>query len=617
MKSLKIIILFLSICIVAMTDLYGQSFMRYKMKDGSYNGFYTSAVDSIAHVTENGVIVQKVYSCETVKTIPVDNIIEISFEGASLNSEQDAGEYKIVEFDGKEGFKKAYVDNRAMLIASKTGDFFANDTILFASAYNDVECLFFTNDEGQVTRYFDGENYLVFDKDYEAYPVEKISRMSASSTKGAAKVFINGLKLLFTKLGTVEDDLALKAVDIGTAQYIENLGMILNDPELHSQRCIVAALSLVGAMMDPIAYVSSILATVNYNDDNQAKLFDDFYGGIAASMSDLLNEMHPDYETRQKYAEFYANKYNIQLSPNTPTDITATSARLNGSIYTEDGLRGNLYFRVWEFLKDEHIHVPAVNEYGRVNEWEIKAAISNLKPDTWYIGDIVYEFTVDKLKLEISSEPFDFETLTPIAYTGTAKNITSTSAVIDCEYTNADGCWCGLEYSGTSESGATSSGVASAASNGKQSITLSGLLPNTTYTYYAIAKIDDKEFKGESKTFTTEPEPLPDLSGVWTFDQSIFSNPTLTVYLELSSSTSTSATYDAQAGFYGVNWLSVTINKDFSGSIQTGSPQGYRQSCTGTFNDDCTSIAGDRFFYITPSWSDTGRWIDEPWCLHR
>lgn len=613
MKSLKIIILFLSISIVAMTDLYGQSFMRYKMKDGSYNGFYTSAVDSIAHVTENGVIVQKVYSCETVKTIPVDNIIEISFEGASLNSEQDAGEYKIVEFDGKEGFKKAYVDNRATLIASKTGDF-ANDTILVASAYNNLEVLFFTNNEGMITRYFDGVNQIILDVDDEAYILSSSLDSPTKTTKGIGKVIWKSLE---KALKNKSIQAFLKLNEISASYLVENLDAVANDPELHSQRCIVAALSLAGAMIDPVAYVSSILTMLNYSDDNPAKLFDDFYGGIIGSMSDLLNEMCPDYETRQKYAEFYANKYNIQLSPNTPTNITATSARLNGSIYTEDGLRGNLYFRVWEFSKDEHIHVPAVNEYGRVNEWEIKAAISNLKPDTWYIGDIVYEFTVDKLKLEISSEPFDFETLTPLAHTGSAKNITSTSAVIDCEYTNADGCWCGLEYSGTNESGATSSGVASAASNGKQSITLSGLLPNTTYTYYAIAKIDDKEFKGESKTFTTEPEPLPDLSGVWTFDQSIFGNPTLTVYLELSSSTSTSATYDAQAGFYGVNWLSVTINKDFSGSIQTGSPQGYRQSCTGTFNDDCTSIAGDRFFYITPSWSDTGSWIDEPWCLHR
>ena len=60
------------------SNICGQAYMRYKMKDGSFNGFYTDCIDSISHIKENGVFVQKVYSGAITKTIPVDNIIDIS-----------------------------------------------------------------------------------------------------------------------------------------------------------------------------------------------------------------------------------------------------------------------------------------------------------------------------------------------------------------------------------------------------------------------------------------------------------------------------------------------------------------------------------------------------------
>lgn len=69
MKILRFIISVISVSLLTMTGLNGQSFMRYKMNNGTYNGFYTNAVDSIAHVTENGTVVQKVYSGEMVRTI--------------------------------------------------------------------------------------------------------------------------------------------------------------------------------------------------------------------------------------------------------------------------------------------------------------------------------------------------------------------------------------------------------------------------------------------------------------------------------------------------------------------------------------------------------------------
>lgn len=64
------------VCLIPVV-MNAQVFMRYHMKDGSYNGFYTNSIDSIKHATENGEIVQKVYIGENIKIIPVNDIIDI------------------------------------------------------------------------------------------------------------------------------------------------------------------------------------------------------------------------------------------------------------------------------------------------------------------------------------------------------------------------------------------------------------------------------------------------------------------------------------------------------------------------------------------------------------
>ena len=143
---------------------FGQSYMRYKMKDGSFNGFYTSLIDSISHTTLNGEAVTNVHYGATVKSIPVKDIEEIYFEAASPEYEGDLGEYRVYEFDNTgEGFKKVYMDNRAFCIASKNGDFGANDTIFMVSKYYDDRFIFFTDEQERVSRYFDGKNYFLLD----------------------------------------------------------------------------------------------------------------------------------------------------------------------------------------------------------------------------------------------------------------------------------------------------------------------------------------------------------------------------------------------------------------------------------------------------------------------
>lgn len=469
------------------------------MTDGSYNGFYTNCIDSISHIMENGVVVSKVYLLEgNVKTIPVEEISDVSFESALLDK-GNPGDYKICELEGDNGFKKAYIDNRASLIASRTGNFYANDTILFASAYNNIKFLLFTGENGQVTRYFDGENYLIFDKD-DAFQI---------NTRASIKTIWS---VLYKALQNKGIQALLKLNESSLSYLAQNMDIIANDPELQSERLLLCSLSMIASLTDPIAYLTSILAVTTDND--MIKLLDEFYGGVGSSFMDLLNALSPDYETRKKYKDYYANKYNIFLSTESASDITATSATFNGAIYTEDGLRGDLYFHIQKAtdLSDEGKDIPCQTiEYVKVNQWQLNSSISSLEPDTMYMLYLKYVCAIDKLKLEYLSDAVFFMTHEPLPITGKA-NVTDNSAVIECEYKNAEGMWCGLQYSYSRADGAKGEGVITVDSDGKQSITISDLVPCATYTYRAVISYGEESYVGESKTFTANP---PDISGVW------------------------------------------------------------------------------------------------------
>ena len=613
MKFLNKIFLTVFLSLFMILNIHGQSYMRYKMKNGSFNGFYTSQVDSISHVKENGTDVQKVYCGNNIKTIAIDSIMEVSFEAAKLTSEQDAGEYKIVEFDGTEGFKKAYVDNRAMLIASKTGDFMTNDTILFASAYNNIKYLVFTDSVGRITRYFDGENYILFDDNDEGYQINRAPGLARISANGVSKFVSEALIKLFKNNKNITYDILLWDAESLACMY-ENIEAVQNNPELRSQRLTVAGLSLAGALFDPIAYFSSILALSN---NNSLLYFDEFYGGISSSFMDLINQMSPDYETIEKYKEFYSNKYTLSLFTYAASDVSSKKATLNGSIYSEDGLHGNLYFRVSEVFGNEEKRIPATKENDGNNKWKVKGNATGLKPGTWYIYHLEYECNIDKLQLTFRSDNFaEFFTPTPSAYTGEARNITTNSAIVDCEFNNAEGLNCYVYYFATLENGGEEQGVVTS-SNGKHSVTLSGLMPNTTYYYYAVIKDGDNEYNGKIKSFTTEAVPLPDLSGVWTFNQTYFGEKSLKVELVLDSTTGNSATYTALPGFYGANELSVTIYSDGTGSVDCWSPNGYTGTFSGTFNDSYTTLSGDKFYVGTPNWANPGWWVEENWSFKK
>jgi hypothetical protein len=107
----------------------------------------------------------------------------------------------------------------------------------------------------------------------------------------------------------------------------------------------------------------------------------------------------------------------------------------------------------------------------------------------------------------------DFHTPVPGALTGDVENVTSNSATVTCEFSNASGMACGIAYSATFANGGTEQGFVSASSaEGEHTVSLSGLEPATEYSYYAVVQDGETEYAGAVKTFVTS---LPDLSGSW------------------------------------------------------------------------------------------------------
>jgi len=103
------------------------------------------------------------------------------------------------------------------------------------------------------------------------------------------------------------------------------------------------------------------------------------------------------------------------------------------------------------------------------------------------------------------------------AITGDLITKTDKSAIVKCSYHNVsgiEGIECGVCVV-NSDTGEIME-ISTNSSDGEREINIDGLMPFTTYTYYAVVKYGDKEDKGETKTFTTNP---PDISGTWTCNE--------------------------------------------------------------------------------------------------
>ena len=247
-----------------------------------------------------------------------------------------------------------------------------------------------------------------------------------------------------------------------------------------------------------------------------------------------------------------------------------------------------------------------------------KVYLSALTPSTNYTASsrIIYKGRpYDGLK------SISFSTPGPSGYIVSIpeEQITTTSAVVKCQYSNIEsGVECGVIVKGEDGSSKT---VSASNIEGEQNVTISGLKPATQYTCTSYVKLTHSQGayyrEGNSLNFTTEAEPLPDLSGMWTFTQEYYGDKSLTIELILESESKNSASYKAKSGFYGVNSLYLSVSRDGSCYIYTGSTS-YAGRFHGTFNEDFTSASGDTFTRenVGPLYTNVTT-VEKPWSFSR
>lgn len=516
MKRIVYILSLLMLC----TSLQAQKYLRYIMKDGSFNGFYSESIDSILHRVEDGSNKSFVYGYGRQFSIPVNDVNEIKIENI-IPSIDNLGDYRLYEFnyDDKQ-VKKLFVDNRSTLFGSASGEFNANDTIVFSSAYNGIYALIITDFEGRIKKMFLNDILLWFDYEsdntinavvqtsdgYTVIPIEietKVNIQRRSSKASAISNIVNFFKtnktitgFFRTPRGKLPKDVERtisNAIDLQTKMALI-LAEVDSNPELRNLCTFLDVLYIGRDLAGIIAAFAAEPVTGGASTSAIYLLYIDIFSNIIS----LLDHTFPSEKQMEVYRDYYKKKYGINIVSLPATEITCTSAVINGSITSLKGLKGNLYFSVEPVSKTLIANTNPVSD----GLWKLNATISNLEPGNTYSYIPNYRCVIDGLELVYSGANQSFATLIPVAITGTASNETKNSTTISCSYKNVpeDGV-CGVEYTWNNGSIKKSIGR----SNGTQTISLSGLKPGTTYTYCAFIEAYGQTYYGDSKTFTTEP----------------------------------------------------------------------------------------------------------------
>ena len=539
MKKIILIILAYTSCLFA----NAQRYMHYYMNDGTYFGFYTNEITSVDHYIENGNNYSSVYIGEKNYKIPINNIDSVAFEGCSIGDNDFIGKYRIYElnYDDKDSYsKKVFVDNRAMLLASKNGDFGANDTILLTSICNDIRCMFITDSKGYISKLFDGETFLYFDweddtnaniiklNDNGYQIIQDINQNNGKYKTRSAKSFIKNF--FFKQIGDLtENGEAISSIIFGEANngigtFFHNLESIRNDPELHNLTLWVDGLFIAG---DIAGIAGSIAAGVPTTGLSWLALGHSI-NSLFNDINNLMNNIWPDDEQMKRYKDYYQNKYNIRISTLPEENVTYNSAKLNGSFTSLNGINGELFFTL--FSANDNKSASATAEKVTDNSYLISGNAIGLKPGELYIYYANYKCTINGLEFIYQSDnQDDFMTLYPSAHTGEVSNIEAHSAEISCTYYNVpDGATCGVEYTWD---GGTGRQTAQSSKDGEKFIRMSSLKPNTEYSCRAYVEFEGTPIYAENTTtFTTK---LPDISGEWNCTETHYDrtgNPTYKTY---------------------------------------------------------------------------------------
>jgi len=547
-------VLLIACLMLGSVNAFSQMYVRYEMNDDSFHGFYSDQVDSIGHAIMDGERVQVVHQKNSRRVIPLNSIRSVSFESVSLDDASAVGEYRMYELDmPEEKFKKIYVDNRAVLLASKNGDFGANDTILFSSDYNGVKALMYTDSLERVRKFFDGDHLFVYDYNEDGSVdvinlngEDVVSRASHSviQTKAIVTKSFKGLDKLKVLRDTHLDlykndkvyqeyvDFELDRIIELSAQMAQIKANIENDPELHKERLLYNSLSVLGDLVGIGYSLSATIATGGLT----APLLAGEIGLLYFDLVGLLDEIHPSWEQQKKYAEFYAQKYGISVLtlPVNRDELKPTIAYLNGVASIPGKLKGRLYFKVWEWATDDNKFFEAQVKTITSHQYDVSGTASGLKSNTNYNYLLALDIEVDGLLLTYQGDIHDFST--PKFNKGSLSiesitNVTSTTATVKIKYTDMDpSVQCGLDYYSTtaqlSQDGWDYESF-NFSGSGTKSVTLTKLYPDADYKCRVVISDLSLEwplrtlYEGDYETFHTELYgSFPSLAGTKVEDHS-------------------------------------------------------------------------------------------------
>lgn len=494
------------VAILATITVSANKYVHYYMNDGTFHGFYIYDQPIIQHNaegTESNILINGLeYS------LSLQMVDRIEIEDGNI-SQDFTGDYRIYEKNSEGNFHRVIVDNRASLFASKNGDFGANDTILAVSNYNNHYILLFTDDASRIKSVFTGTSlYSIVYLDNKIEDIIEFNidgrniSHSANLTVFPERIKYNNIesprdihnffKDFNNIIELVEDPLSgLKNL----AQNYTELGV---NPELHNQFLIVDGLILARDFANLAAATAALFGTGGLSWYEFINSINSLYG----SMDSLMDDMFPESELIRRYEDYYRLKYDIDIKSTLPTDVSCTSANLNGHFSATNGNCGSFKIIFKELLgQDPFQELSPIVELEFDNSYLLYYSIENLKPGTNYFYSINYECFVDGLKLTFSSDPIDFKTLTPEATTLGIVDKCENSAKIKCSFKNVpNNSVCGILY-GVDEI----SNISQVSPiDGTQIVVLSGLQPSTSYQYCAFIQYGGRTYYGEILNFITD-----------------------------------------------------------------------------------------------------------------
>ena len=515
-------------------------------------------------------------------------------------------------------------DGKDYILYSKNGEFGAiADTLLFISVKNNEKALLITDNNGIPTMISDSNVLYEFEIDEEENTINVLQFsdnqfVNVGHTQYQPNFISSPTKASLPASAILNDFLNsmsfIMDLSIGCAfDLMNSVESISNNPNFRVIEITANSIVLVKDFMEMAASVIGFVYSAGVATPGAILQFSMSLASCTEDVASLLDAIYPTYEKKEAYKQYYIDKYGIRIRTLDPSEIGSTFATMKGSVETTKKLKYESSFHLFCFSEDLDIDFPAGSES------EPAVYVSNLIPNTDYGYWLFIEFSKQGFNFRVTSgDGLNFRTLKPSGKILFVDGISQTSAVVNCQFSNAETIECGIVV----QNNAGYSQIVSAESiESPQALKVSGLQPNTEYSCIPFVRYTHPYGvyyeTGPEESFTTTPDivPLPDLSGTWYFEQSYYSQSCLTLELVLETQSSTMATYSAKPGFFGGEYLGVSVERDGTGYIGCYNTNGNRGFFHGVFNESYTVLSGDGFDFEVSSGQSW--WANQPWSLHR